>query len=426
VALCIQTWDVEASAAGDMKIVHLQRRTWAALEEQVQQQFSERLAGAPGRLFALYYIHDPSSPLLSRSKVHDQSTLEEYISFRFASVRNNFLNLYLHVAVLLNPATRKPVSPVKPPLSIDTALARAQEAHIGVQQAASPRSSSSHLSPDSVTSPLSPGSPREKEFRQVVLARDSDGNVRPDEAVLQAPAAVFRCVFCADAFLPKLIKGAHVVPHSERERLGLDLEVTTLLRIGGVESLSNGLSACNNCHEEFDEGLVWVEQDSHSTPPTIFVRESIRAVQLSIGRLHGQPLRRPADASFPFPSALAFQWRKQWAALKREKTAESVADKLAQLAVGGTCSVCTERALNKACKKNPKLCAQCCRSAGGCSVHRLQAAGSSAAATAAANHPFIGSCSAGELLLLRFSCFSYRSRCFCRSCSWCFWRRPKA
>lgn len=369
-------WDVEASVGVEMKIVHLQRRTWAVLVEQVQQQFSERLARAPDGLFALYYIHDPSSPLLSRSKVHDQSTLDEYIAFRFASVRNNFLNLYLHVAVLLNPVTGKPVSPVKPPLSIHTALARAQEFESGAV------ASSSHLSPDSAGSPQSPGTPREKEFRQVVLARDSDGNVRPDVASLAAPAAVFRCVFCARAFVWNLVKGAHVVPHSGRERLGLELEVATLLRIGGVESLSNGVSSCNDCHEVFDAGLMWVEQESDAIPPTIFVHDSIRGVQLSIGRLHDQPLRRPADGTFPFPTALAFQWRKQWAELKRGRAADKVAEKLAKLALGGACTgSCGGKPFNKACKRRPQMCKPCCGDAGGCSTHppRMAAAAASAA-----------------------------------------------
>ena len=372
----VQVWNIEANRAEEMHGVMLRSRTWPELESCVREAFYHHWTPENQGRFALYYIHDLSDPLLSRSKVESQEQLDAYFAFRAETRRDSFLQLYLHVAVIFQ-ASGKPASPAKPPLAIDTALARSFDSRPDRQP-----HSASHLSPDSASSPPSPGTPREKEFRQVVLARDSDGNVRPDIAALAAPAAIFRCVFCEGHFVWNLVKGAHVVPHSERERLGKALDVPTLLRIGGVESLNNGVSACNNCHEEFDSGLMWIEQANNSELPTIHVHESIRSVQLSIGQLHGRSLRRPSDPSFPFPSALAFQWRKEWATLKRDKSAAKVVEKLARLGLGGDCpGSCGGKPKNKACKNG--LCKPCCdQTVNGCGVHPLAARASPAASAA--------------------------------------------
>jgi hypothetical protein len=379
VMIPIQVWNIETDRAEELHNIMLPNRKWSQLESGVREAFKDKWTPENRGKFALYYITDLSEPLLSRANVSNQAELDAYLVWHSDSGRHSFLQLFLNVAIIFQ-ASGKPVSPLKPPLSIDTAIARSQDTFH------QPRFSS-HLSPDSATSPQSPGTPREKEFRQVVLARDSDGNVRPDEASLAAPVSIFRCVFCKAAKLPNLVKGAHVVPHSERERLGKVLDNPTLLRIGGVESLSNGVSVCNDCHEEFDAGLMWVEQANDATPPTIHVHDSIRSVQLSIGQLHEHTLRRPCDTSFPFPSALAFLWRKEWAVLKRDKSADKTAEKLAKLGLGGDCpGSCGGKPKNKACKNG--LCKGCCdKTITGCSVHPLSGRPVPPVAAAAAAAP---------------------------------------
>ena len=371
--LSIQKWDLLTDRGGFLRHVLLRNRRWSELEEGVKQAFKDQWTTENEGKFALYYIDDLSEPLASRIDVSNQEELDVYLHFRFESKhRDSFLQLFMNVAIIFQ-ASGKPISPVKPPLSIDTALARAHDG--GTARQTSSRSAS-HLSPDSANSPQSPGTPREKEFRQVVLQRDSDGCIRPDAIV--TPASIYRCVFCEGSFLPlpKQIEAAHVVPHALFERLGKVLDGETVLRIGGgLEVLTNGVSACSVCHGIFDSGLMWVEQndDAALAVRTIFVHESIRSVQHSIGKLHGCKLRLPSDPSFPFPGAIAWRGRKEWAVLRRDRAAEKVAEKLAQLELQGSppipCS-CGLAGKNKNRKCPNNLCKACCdKTSHGCGVH---------------------------------------------------------
>jgi hypothetical protein len=377
----VQVWNIETDRAEEWRSLVLPRPLlWSQLEAAVRGEFDARWTPANQGRFSLYYIYDVFDPVLSRTKVGNQEQLDAYLAFRADTKRDAHTQLFLHVAVILQ-ADGKPVSPVKPPLSINTAMARAQEHGASA--------SASHLSPpDSACSPQSPGTPREKEFRQVVLQRDSDGCVRPDTPA-RSMASIYRCVFCAGSFLPlpKQIEAAHVVPHAERERLQKALDGETLLRIGGgLEVLTNGVSACSVCHGIFDAGLMWVEQADDAATRTICVDASIRDVQRSIGQLHGRRLLVPSDASFPFPGCVAWRWRAEWAQLKRADAADKVADKLAKLALGGP-TPCSGRCggaktRNQSCKNG--WCKACCDlTPDGCTVHPLSQRRCNAAAAAA-------------------------------------------
>ena len=252
----VQVWNIETHAAEEIHNLMLVHRTWPELQLLVQKAFASKWTIENGGKFALYYIVDLGDPLGTRADVSSQAELEAYFSWHANSGRDRFLYLFMNVAVVFQ-ASGKPVSPLKAPLAIDTALARAHDSRSLHQ----PRSAS-HLSPENASSPQSPGTPREKEFCQVVLARDSDGCVRPDAARFGPPACIYRCVFCHKLFLPgkKQIEAAHLVPHALNERLEKELDTRMLLAIGGsIDSLSNGVSACSICHGRFDDGLIWVE-----------------------------------------------------------------------------------------------------------------------------------------------------------------------
>lgn len=205
----------------------------------------------------------------------------------------------------------------------------------------------------------------------MVLARDSDGCMRPDVALLQSPPpSIFCCVFCETRLqpLPKQIEACHVVPHAERERLGKSLDVQQQLAIGGsVEDIANGVSVCSICHGVFDSGLLWVEGDVNHTW-VIHVHES--SMQVAHFRaLHKKPVRIPPNPTFPFPGEVAWRWRKEWAEVKREDAAEKAADRLAKLNLGVVCpGSCGGKARNKSCKNG--LCKSCCEQSNtSCSTH---------------------------------------------------------
>jgi len=386
ILVMVQIWNIESHRAEEMHGVMLRHRTWVELEREVRETFRHHWTAENQGRFALYYIHDLSEPVLSRSKVQSQEQLDAYFAFRAQSRRDSFLQLFLHVVVIFH-ADGKPVSPVKAPLSIDTALARTYDG-----RGARYSRSASHLSPDDA-SPTSPGTPREKEFRQVVLARDSDGCVRPDAAKLCPPACIYRCVFCHQLFLPgkKQIEAAHLIPHAPNERLGKELDMPTLIAIGGsVDSLTNGVSACSICHGRFDDGLMWVEMADDTAPRTVVVDASIRGVDQHVGPLHNTLLRTPPDATFPFPGVVAWRWRKEWAQLKRQQAAESVAKQLAELELHGSPQLpcrCGRANINKKCRTGADgtpTCKPCCRETGKpCTAHGLQGAAAAAGPSAA-------------------------------------------
>jgi hypothetical protein len=389
IMVSVQVWNIETDRAEEIHNVMLPTRTWPELEHRVRETFKTKWTAENRGKFALYYILDLSEPLETRADVGNQEELDAYFAFRTAAGRGWYLQLFLNVAVIFQ-ASGKPASPVKPPLAINTALARAYDGH-SVRQ---PRSSSaSHLSPDSASGPPSPGTPREKEFRQVVLARDSDGCVRPDAAKLGPPACIYRCVFCHKLFLPgkKQIEAAHLIPHAPLERLGKELDVPTLIAIGGsVDSLTNGVSACSICHGRFDDGLVWVEMADSATL-RIVVHESIRAVDQNIGPLHQTLLRTPPDASFPFPGVVAWRWRKEWAELRRQQAEDAIAKQLAELELHGSPQVpcrCGRANINKKCRTGAggaATCKPCCRlSNKPCAAHGLTAGAASASGSSAA------------------------------------------
>ena len=379
----VQVWNIETNRAEEMHGVMLRQRTWKELEDGVRNTFRHLWTTENQSRFALYYIYDLSDPVLSRLKVESQEQLDAYFAFRADTRRDSHLHLYLHIAVIFQ-ASGKPVSPLKPPLSINTALARAHD--IGTTH------SSSHLSPNSASSPQSPGTPREKEFRQVVLARDSEGCVRPDAAKLGPPACIYRCVFCHKLFLPgkKQIEAAHVIPHAPNERLGKEFDTPTLVAIGGsIDSLTNGVSVCSICHGSFDDGLMWVERVNSTSVMTVVVDASIRTVDQHAGPLHNTVLRTPTDARFPFPGEEAWQWRKEWAELRRQQQAASIARKLAELDLQGSPQLlcrCGRANINKKCRTGAggtPSCKQCCREASKtCAAHGL--VGDSSAANSSA------------------------------------------
>jgi hypothetical protein len=393
----VQMWNIETHRAEEIHNVLLTKRTWVELQATVKEAFMSRWTEENKGRFALYYIHDLLHPLETRADVGNQEQLDGYLAFLEKPPRDRGLMLFLNVAVIFQ-ASGKPVSPVKPPLAIDTALARSYDGRPDRQVR-----SSSHLSPADVNSPTSPGTPREKEFRQVVLARDSDGCVRPDAARLGAPACIYRCVFCHKVFLPgkKQIEAAHVVPHAVSERLGKEVDVPTLLAIGGsIDSLGNGVSACSICHGRFDDGLIWVDMLGDAAPRTIVVHESIRGVDLNISPLHNTLLRTPSDSTFLFPGVVAWRWRKEWAELRRQQAEESVSRQLAELELQGSPQVkcsCARANINKQCRTGAggtPTCKPCCRESGkSCATHNFAGAVSSAspsavsAAAAAAAHP---------------------------------------
>ena len=381
----IQLWNIDTHRAEEIRNVLLKQRTWEELDGAVKEAFKNRWTTENKGRFALYYLHDLLQPLETRSDVGNQEQLDGYFAFLQHPPRDRGLMLFLNIAVIFQ-ASGKPVSPVKPPLSIDTALARSYDSR-------QPRSAS-HLSPDSVTSPQSPGTPREKEFRQVVLARDSDGCVRPDTAKFGPPACIYRCVFCQKLFLPgkKQIEAAHLVPHAPNERLGKELDTRTLIAIGGsIDSLSNGVSACSICHGRFDDGLIWVEAPDDASPRTIVIHDSIRAVDQHVGPLHNTLLRMPSDATFPFPSVVAWRWRKEWAELKRQQMADSLARQLAELELQGSPQVpckCGRANINKKCRTgagSTPTCKPCCKESKKlCVPHGLSGAVDTASASASA------------------------------------------
>jgi hypothetical protein len=401
----VQVWNIDTDSAEELCNVMLPRRSWAELESGVREAFKVHWTAANEGKFALYYITELSQPVLSKVKVSSQPELDVYLAFR-ASSQRLYTQLFLHVAIIFQ-ANGKPVSPVKPPLTINTALARAADRGV-VRQASR---STSHLSPDDVGSPLSPhspGTPREKEFRQVVLARDSDGCVRPDVAKLRPSVEqrIFRCVFCQESFMPlrKQVEAAHVVPHADYERLGVPVPLLLQLLLGGgFECVANGISACSTCHGQFDDGLMWVEVAADASL-SIAVDETIRTVA-KIGVLHGRPVRLPHDVALhsAFPCALAWRWRKEWAACKRQHDADVLAKKLEALEVKGIPKVpcrCGRGVVRKTCDTGPDqspLCKQCCLSTGtACKSHQHQSscaapspasASSSSSSAAASLHP---------------------------------------
>jgi len=385
--LTVQVWNIETDRAEDIHNVLLVQHTWAELEGLVRQAFCSRWTAENKGRFALYYLHDLLQPLETRADVSNQQQLEGYLTFLAKPPRDRGLMLFLNVAVIFQ-ASGKPLSPVKAPLIIDTELARTSDSRPAARQRRSP---SQHLSPDAPGSPQSPSTPRQAEFRQMVLARDSDGCVRPDVALLQSPPpAIFRCVFCEKLLLPhkRQIEAAHVIPHSADERFELELSNQLLLLIGGLEHFGNGVSACSICHGEFDNGLLWVDVQAADGTQLIHVHESLREV-VDFAPLHSKPVRKPAHPEFPFPGAAAWAWRKKWAAAKRERDAEQLRLKLAEMELGSARVLCGCGGgdINKKCRSGPNkspLCKQCCElTQKVCAPHKHTATGSTASASAA-------------------------------------------
>lgn len=388
VLIPIQMWNIETDRAAEVHNVLLPTRTWPQLESAVREAFKNNWTAENCGKFSLYYITDLSDPVEFREDVSSQAQLDAYLAWRPNSGRQSFLQLFLNVAVIFQ-ASGKPVSPVKPPLTINTAMARAHDASRQVE----PRSSS-HLSPDSATSPQSPGTPRQREFRQMVLARDSEGCVRPDAALLQSPPpAIFRCVFCEKLLQPlkKQIEACHVVPHAVGERLGKSLDVEQQLAIGGsTEDIANGVSVCSICHGVFDSGLLWVEVDADGTQ-RIHVHESSRQVA-HYAPLHEKRVHMPANPAFPFPGVAAWRWRREWATMQRDHDVAQTERKLAELELQGSPQIpcrCGRANVNKKCRtgtQNTPACKKCCEKSGQvCAPHRL--AGVAAAAASSSSPP---------------------------------------
>ncbi|MDB5794433.1 MAG: hypothetical protein JWR25_812, partial [Noviherbaspirillum sp.] len=166
---------------------------------------------------------------------------------------------------------------------------------------------------------------------------------------------------------------------------------------GSLHTLLNGVSVCSICHGVFDSGLLWVELDAAGVQ-RIFVHEDSRAVQ-HFQPLHSKLVRMPSDPTFAFPGAVAWQWRKEWAPLKRQwlrdkadaELAKSMADASLQEPqtpkVPCSCGV-AGNFKNQKCPN--KLCKSCCGLVGGCvqARHPSSAAaanGAPAAASAAAS-----------------------------------------
>ena len=73
---------MRANRAEEMHGVMLRSRTWPELESCVREAFYHHWTPENHGRFALYYIHDLSDPLLSRSKVESQEQLDAYFAFR--------------------------------------------------------------------------------------------------------------------------------------------------------------------------------------------------------------------------------------------------------------------------------------------------------------------------------------------------------
>ena len=369
--LPVQVWNIVLGVAEELRTVPLHSRTWAELESSVRQRFADKLNDENHHRFTLYYILDLTEPHESRTPVSNQEELAAYLQWRCSGERQLAHQLFFHVAVIFQ-ASGKPKSPERAPLSIDTALARAS---VGVG-AARKAASRSHLSPEDAGSPQSPSTPRRKEFRQMVLARDSEGQVRPDDAKKQVPLPIiFCCVFCEQLYqpLPKQIDACHVIPHADQQ--GKAVTVAHLLGIGGsLEDIGNGVSVCSICHGVFDSGLLWVEVDATGVQ-RIFVHEDSRAVE-HFRPLHDKLVRLPSDPSFTFPGAVAWLWRKEWALLKRQALRDQLVDAELAQSMGDaslqepqtpkvpcSCGLAGEFQ-NQLCPN--KLCKACCGLVGGC------------------------------------------------------------
>lgn len=309
-------WNVERDVAESMRPVTLRVCTWAELESGVRQTFADLLNDKNRSLFALYYIVDPDEPVVSRKKVGNQQQLETHMRWRSTCGLDTGMQLFFHVSNSFQGG--KPRSPEKPPLFINTALARASG---GIAQDGP--DSAHPVSPCSADSQGSRAMPRQKEFRQMVLARDSDHHLRPEHAIKIRPPLLYRCVFCKKLLpaLDHLIQACHVIPHSEKKRLGKEVSMEHMLAVGGfLECILNGVSLCALCHVTFDSGLMWVDVEQDGAL-RIFVHEDWRDVP-DFQPKHGQLVQR-TDPRFAFPAAVAWQWHKEWAAIKRNCATDS-------------------------------------------------------------------------------------------------------
>jgi hypothetical protein len=362
--------------------VLLRSAVWMELEQKVREAFHDKWTGPAGDRFTLYYINDLLEPYSSRSKVDCDLAVQAYLEFKRTGLNMGKM-LFLHIPIIMH-SDGKSDSPTKPPISIDTHLARQF-----ASSSATVASSASHLSPPVGDSPLSPGSPREKEQRLLVLARDSDPFT--PLTLASKSKAVYSCVFCGESFVPRLVEAAHLVPSSVQERMDKEVDEVLLVELGGVHSVRNGVTACETCHTLFDDGNLWAVVDtpsfsssSSSSPSPSLLGPDLRlcigdSVQADghASRLAGRLIKQPADYRLrsAFPPPAWWQWRLEWAALRR---ANDLARDLAKLQVSGTCAcgkVWNNKCKNKDPSTNSPLCLQCCLQSqlvGGvaCGVHR--------------------------------------------------------